>query len=453
MNDPRLYRTIWRWHFYAGLIVAPFLLILSITGAIYLFKDELNDALMPGLQIVAPVAAPLAPSRMIAAAVAAVPGVPTRIDLPEAPDRPAKVWIDAASGEPRQVMVDPGSGRVLGSYVYTHTLVGFADVMHGSLTFGPWGDAVVELAACWALMLIASGLFLWWPRERRSLAGVLWPRLRARGRLFWRDLHAVTGMWSVALIAFLLVTGLPWAVVQGPLVRGVFTAMGIGNEAAGFDHVAPQSRPMGALGGMPWSQETMPMAASDPAHADHGGGATHAAMPDHAAVAGTDAIAVRARAAGITGGYRLYLPSGPTGIYTVLVSPRHPEGQRTLQFDRWSGRLIGQNGWSRYGIGAKAVELGVQIHMGRYFGLANQLLMLLPCIAIVLLVVSGVTMWWRRRPSGRLAAPPPVSGARLRGAITLLAVAGVMLPLFGASLLVLAVVDRVVARLGRPVAA
>lgn len=451
MSDTRLYRTIWRWHFYAGLIVAPFLLILSVTGAIYLFKDELNDALMPDLQIVAPVAKALPPSRMIAAAVASVPGIPTRIDLPDATDRPAKVWIDAAGGEARQVMVNPGGGRVLGSYVYTHTLVGFADVMHGSLTFGPWGDAVVELAACWALMLIASGLFLWWPRGRRSLAGVLWPRLRARGRVFWRDLHAVTGVWSVALIAFLLLTGLPWAVVQGPLVRGAFTALGIGNEAARFGHEAPHSAPMGTLGDVPWSQMTAPMPASDPTHAEHGGG--HLSVADPAAVAGTDAIAAKARAAGITGGYRLYLPSGPTGIYTVLVSPRQPEGQRTLQFDRWSGRLLWRNGWSRYGVGAKAVELGVQIHMGRYFGLPNQLLMLLPCIATVLLVVSGVTMWWRRRPKGTLAAPPPVSGARLRGAITLLVVAGVVLPLFGASLLVLAVVDRIVTALRRPAVA
>jgi len=451
MSDARLYRTIWRWHFYAGLIVAPFLLILSVTGAIYLFKDELNDALMPDLQIVAPVTTPLPPSRIIAAAVASVPGVPTRIDLPEAATRPAKVWIDAASGEPRQVMVDPASARVLGSYVYTHTLVGFADVMHGSLTFGPWGDAVVELAACWALMLIASGLFLWWPRGRRSMAGVLWPRLRARGRVFWRDLHAVTGVWSVALIAFLLVTGLPWAVVEGPLVRGVFTALGIGNEVARFGHEAPHSAPMQTLGDVPWSQAMAPMPASDPAHAEHGGGGHHSAMADPAAIAGTDAIAAKARAVGIADGYRLYLPSGPTGIYTVMVTPRHPEGQRTLQFDRWSGRLLWTNGWDRYGVGAKAVELGAQIHMGRYFGLPNQLLMLVPCIAIVLLVVSGVTMWWRRRPRGRLAAPPPVSRARLRGAITLLVVSGVVLPLFGASLLVLAVFDRIVMALRRPV--
>ena len=37
-----LYRTIWRWHFYAGLFVIPFILILSLTGAAYLFKPQID---------------------------------------------------------------------------------------------------------------------------------------------------------------------------------------------------------------------------------------------------------------------------------------------------------------------------------------------------------------------------------------------------------------------------
>ena len=38
-------RTIWRWHFYAGLICLPFFVLLASTGAVYLFRDELS--LMP----------------------------------------------------------------------------------------------------------------------------------------------------------------------------------------------------------------------------------------------------------------------------------------------------------------------------------------------------------------------------------------------------------------------
>jgi uncharacterized iron-regulated membrane protein len=182
----------------------------------------------------------------------------------------------------------------------------------------------------------------------------------------------------------------------------------------------------------------MPVSATE--HAGHGAGGAGA---DAAAITGADAIAARAAAHGLTGGYRLYLPSGPTGVYTALRSPDDPEGQRTLIFDRWSGALIGENGWRDYGVGAKAVELGVQIHMGRYFGLANQLLMLVPCIGIIVLVVTGTTMWWRRRPRGSLGAPPPISGARVTGAIGGLLVAGLVLPLFGASLLLLTLGETV----------
>ena len=70
-----VYRAVWRWHFYAGLFVAPFLLILSVTGAIYLFNDEINDVLHAEKRIVALHAETLPLGRLVAAAQAsAEPG-------------------------------------------------------------------------------------------------------------------------------------------------------------------------------------------------------------------------------------------------------------------------------------------------------------------------------------------------------------------------------------------
>ena len=42
MSDSPLYRALWRWHFYAGLITMPFLVSLALTGGLYLFKDEID---------------------------------------------------------------------------------------------------------------------------------------------------------------------------------------------------------------------------------------------------------------------------------------------------------------------------------------------------------------------------------------------------------------------------
>jgi uncharacterized iron-regulated membrane protein len=58
-----------------------------------------------------------------------------------------------------------------------------------------------------------------------------------------------------------------------------------------------------------------------------------------------------------------------------------------------------------------------------------------------MLVITGITMWWKRRPSGKLAAPPKVPQARLKGAMILMGLAGLAMPLFGASLLAVAAMD------------
>ena len=63
--------------------------------------------------------------------------------------------------------------------------------------------------------MVLTGLYLWWPRNGRGLAGVLYPRLGRGGRLFWRDLHAVTGIWLAMFVLFLLMTALPWTLVWG----------------------------------------------------------------------------------------------------------------------------------------------------------------------------------------------------------------------------------------------
>src|SRR4051812_18533481 len=83
---PGLYRAVWRWHFYAGLLVIPFMLLLAVPGGISLFHAEidgvLHGPLLPGPGRAAP---PLAPPARVDAAVAARPGTPARFVPPASP--------------------------------------------------------------------------------------------------------------------------------------------------------------------------------------------------------------------------------------------------------------------------------------------------------------------------------------------------------------------------------
>src|SRR3546814_4871253 len=74
---------------------------------------------------------------------------------------------------------------------------------------------LVELAASWAIVMLISGLYLRWPRDASGIAGIVYPRLRRGGRVFWRDQHAVVGLWVSAFALFLLISGLPWATFWG----------------------------------------------------------------------------------------------------------------------------------------------------------------------------------------------------------------------------------------------
>lgn len=445
--QPSHYRKVWRWHFYAGLLVAPFLVILALTGTVYLFERKINDALQPGLRFTSSAPSPsVPPSAMVAAAETAHPGGRvTRIDMPDEPGRTAELFVTTVGGEALRVFVDPVTGSVLGAHIYERTVVGLADRMHGSLLLGILGDAIVELVASWSVILVISGLYLWWPRGGRK-EGKWFPRLQARRRPLWKDIHQVVGLYTGALIVFLVLTGLPWATLWGgQLLAPISNTLGLGFPEGARRPLQSMAKPIAAtMPDAPWTLLQAPMPASAPpcvdgGHAHHGGG-TPCSNP---ATVTLDAVARTLAGAGMPSGYRLSLPRGDRGVYMAVAYPNQPEGQRTIHVDQYSGTILGDIRFSDYGAVAKAVELGVAIHMGRYFGPANQLLMLLPCIGILALVTTGTVMWWKRRPKGAFGVPPPSARPIGAGLFAIIVVLGAVFPLAGVSVILIALIDRI----------
>lgn len=193
MDRAAFYRTIWRWHFYASLLVVPAVVVLALTGAVYLFKPQIDrweERQWRGLP-----AAEVDPGAQVDAALAAFPG--SRLHsyrLPEAPGDAALVHIGLPDDQSmRDVFVSP-TGQVVGSLNPDNRVAMIVHDVHGTLLIGRAGSWIVELAASWAIVMILTGLYLWWPRGR-GLAGVIWPRLGKGSRTALRDLHAVTGFW------------------------------------------------------------------------------------------------------------------------------------------------------------------------------------------------------------------------------------------------------------------
>jgi uncharacterized iron-regulated membrane protein len=68
------YATVWRWHFYAGILCVPFVCWLAITGAIYLFRPDIEALIDRPLENLHYAGLRSRPSAEVAAAINAVPG-------------------------------------------------------------------------------------------------------------------------------------------------------------------------------------------------------------------------------------------------------------------------------------------------------------------------------------------------------------------------------------------
>jgi uncharacterized iron-regulated membrane protein len=428
------YRAVWRWHFYAGLLVMPFLMLLALTGGLYLFKDEIDQAVYRPMIQIPSSQAHAAPEAWVAAAEKICGGRAASILMPEHTSQAVRIRIDRDDGDRRTVFVDPHTARVTGVTAYGGVMETIKR-LHSLSLFGTAMNLIIEVVAGWTIILVTTGIFLWWPRKRP--VGIVSIRATEPARRpFWRDLHAVTGLYAGGVVLFLAVTGMPWSAVWGEQVMGALKTTGLGRPpapvAGAWQRAEHQDHPTGAG----WTMEGMVMPAS----------------PSDAARLGR--VIASAESRGLPRPYAVSIPLDEALAYTVTAQARRVEDSRSLYVDGASGAVLADIGYSQFGAGAKAVEWGIYVHQGTQFGWTNRILMLGGCIAVWLLAISGFIMWWKRRPKGRLAPPAVPPGPRVRAAILgIVLPLAILYPLTGLSLILALLLDRAVRAMRRPTSA
>ncbi|WP_312218139.1 PepSY domain-containing protein [Brevundimonas sp.] len=451
------YRAVWRWHFYAGVLVMPFLMLLTLTGGLYLFKDEIDHAVYRSMIEVPASAQQADPDQWLAAAARAGEGRAANVLVPDRADQAVRVRVDQADGAQRTVFVDPHTAKVTGVTAYGGVTETIKKLHSLSLFGGPIGTALnilVEIVAGWAIILCATGLYLWWPRRRTG--AVLRPReTDAARRPFWRDVHALTGFYVGGVIIFLAVTGMPWSAVWGDQFMGVMRGTGLGRPpapaaASPWSHAKPHDAPAG----VGWTLENAVLPTDD--HAAHGHGHDHGP----AVAPSLNRVLQTAREQDLPRPFTVSIPQSSELAWTVARQTRKAEDARSLYVDGASGAVKADLRWSQFGVMAKGFEWGIAVHQGMQYGWVNRIVMLIGCIAVWLLAISGLVMWWKRRPpslslrrSGAPAAPP---GPRARMAVLCIVIPlSILYPLTGLSLVAALLLDRAVRAFtgSKPVAA
>ncbi|MFE4352031.1 PepSY-associated TM helix domain-containing protein [Peribacillus butanolivorans] len=426
-TNTSLYRTVWRWHFYAGIIFAPLLIILAVTGSIYLFKPQIEKVLYQDYQEVIPQADKIPASQQIEKVKKLYPdAVVTKYHPGENASRSSEVSI-TSNNESLTIFIDPYTGKSIGELNDQDRIMDKIEEIHGELMAGTLGDRIVELAACWAVVLIVSGLYLWYPKNKLSLSGVLFPRINKGKNIFRRDLHAVPAFWISAGMLFLIMTGLPWSGFWGSNFQSLATNSGSGYPPSIWTGSAPTSLiKTKVIADVPWAAENLDVPISD----------IQGFIP-----LSIDDVVTIANREGMHPSYSINIPQEADGVYTLSAFPPKAQDEATIHVDQYSGAVLADYRYDHYGFIGKIVAWGITLHKGTQFGLINQIFSLLICLGIILVAVSGFYLWWKRKPKKGLGAPKAPHIKNMKSFLIMLIGLGILFPLVGLSLIVVWLID------------
>ncbi|MEH1163905.1 PepSY-associated TM helix domain-containing protein [Micromonospora sp. CPCC 205539] len=431
-----------RIHFYAGILVAPFLVVAALTGLAYTVTPQLDRVIYTEQLTVDRVGDTTRPlAEQIAAARAAHPGGTLATVAPGEGAATTRVVFDVADPEDRQhtVYVDPYTGEVRGTlttWFGSTPVTTWLDDLHRNLHLGVVGRYYSEIAASWLWVLVLGGVVLWWRRQRLGvgrLRRLVGPDLAARrGVRRTRGWHAATGLWLAVGLLFLAATGLTWSRHAGE------------NFGAALDALNSRT---------PEVSTALPGAAGPTGPAGHhgGGGSGPAATIDPAA---TDQVLAIARGAGLEGPVEITPAADARSAWTVTeVDNTWPVHKDRVAVDPAAATVTARSDFASWPLLAQLSSLGVQAHMGLLFGPVNQILLAALALGLLCVIVWGYRMWWQRRPTRTDRRRAPVGTAPARGAwqllpgwgiavgVPLVFAVGWALPLFGLTLLAFLALD------------
>ncbi|MEM9476370.1 MAG: PepSY domain-containing protein [Pseudomonadota bacterium] len=405
-----LYRLVWKWHFLASLYVLPFMLMLSLTGGIYLYKPQIEAWLYADAFNVAPSGEVLAYEDQIAA-VASTAGI-TRlrgITSYDDPARSTRIEFNDAEEVRSYAWVNPYTGEVLKVAARDEMAIRVLRKFHGELLLGDVGTKFVEAAAHWAVVMFATGIFLWWPRGQRTLAkAVSLPR--GKGRSWWRETHLFTGFLATILIVPIILTGLPWTDVWGGGLSYVQEQTGTKSKSLRFGGGVPNSTTD--------EGQTIPYAT----------------------------VFEVAKAQGLIAPYEMRPPKDSEAAFWVRSASVDRSQQTELIVDQYSGALLKRHDFGDNPAVAQTVSYGISFHQGELYGWLNVAQNTVAALLGVMLSISGFVAWWMRRPAGSLGVPAAPDMALSNGMIVLIIGLAIFFPLMGGTLIVALILDWLIFR-------
>jgi uncharacterized iron-regulated membrane protein len=345
-------RWVFKVHLWVGALAGGFFVVLGITGSILAFELPLDHILNAKVSYISPSPRDLRLSQILRSVQSSYPsdGI-AAVTFAGSPNLAWQVALPSGIA-----YVNPHTGQVLGLRSRGQTFLGFARRLHVSLASGNIGRSAIRWSNLATLLLLISGLGLWWRDGRIRLHGF------DGTRRFWSDLHKAIGFIFSALLLIGSGTG-AFISFEGPVSQAIRAFRG--SDPIMSSHLSqPQPQPRSR---------------------------TTYIEPDQALIL---AQAVLSKDAPL----RMQMPAYG-GTYKISMVEHHfmrSDVERVVTLDPYSGKVLFVSSDADLSFAQRLFAANEAVHTGSAFGVMGRALMALAGVMVLPQAFSGFMMWWKR---------------------------------------------------------
>lgn len=376
-----LKKLIGQLHLWLGLATGLVVLIVALTGCIYVFQSELEPLLYKDRLFVAVPENPkrLPISQLKEAATAVIPAEISlsRIIIPTPPDRSTvfifqeyndHAWTYSAYNKfHKTVFVNPYTGAIVKIENTKWEFFNVVYSLHVNLLLGyELGGHIVNISVYIFVVLLITGLVLWWPSNKKE-RGYLWFKWKAKTN--WKrknyDLHRIPGLWTLPIALLFALTGLFYS-------------------SPSFNTFARWV----ANGGQQIEEADLPPADSTTVLSQHPLDLIYH-KTDSMAHGGATYIMIRP-------------PFKPNFPYTVRAYIGNVNYTRQeYYFDQFSTRLMTAIDFESRNRGDKLAVMNYDLHVGTIGGISTKILAFIGCLIVASLPITGFYVWWLKKKKSK----------------------------------------------------
>lgn len=359
-------------------LAVPFGLIITIicfTGALLVFEDQVTQLTNRHLYYVeSPGSQPLPVGTLVEKVESQLTkgATITGVTIYPQPDRSYQVNLSAPKGA--AVYIDPYTGEVLGQSQRTPFFRTVFMLHRWLLDSQPadggifWGKRITGISTLLFVIILLSGIVIWWPRSRKGLKNGIQIALRKGKARFWHDLHAAGGIYVLLLVLVMALTGLTWSFDW--YKNAFYTLFGVETTAPAKGPAPKEKSPQGPQPGTT-TEATAPVTPF----------ACWQQVYDQVAAENPDRLKIE-----ITDG-------------TASVSNNHYgniRGTDRYTFDPQSGQITGASLYKDTGNSGKIRGWIYSVHTGAWGGNLTRIIWFLAALLGATLPLTGYYLWIKR---------------------------------------------------------